>query len=215
DLKLDGDAAVVLGAGDRACEVLAVGATGKRPMVSWGTTANVSVPLRGEAHEPTDAQVSVGALGGDVQEAGLSRSGGAIGWLEAMTGWSRDDLMAAAAEVEPGAGGLLALAWLSGARAPWWRADTRAAFIGLTAAHGPAELARALVEAVALDAARCLEFLAPDARELALAGGGGGRSLWRTALAPGAPGPGVRQALGQAAPGGARPVGAAARGGAL
>jgi xylulokinase len=206
DLQLDRDVAIVLGAGDRACEVLGVGATGERPMVSWGTTANVSVPLRGGAQAPTEAQVSVGALGGYVQEAGLSSSGAAIGWLESITGWSRDDLMVASGEVKPGAGGLLALAWLNGARAPWWRADTHAAFVGLTAAHGPAELARALVEAVALDAARCLELLAPDARELALAGSGAGDSLWRSALAACARMPVVRQALDEAASVGARIV---------
>ncbi len=35
---------VVIGAGDRACEVLGTGASETWPMVSWGTTANVSVP---------------------------------------------------------------------------------------------------------------------------------------------------------------------------
>ena len=39
--------AVVIGAGDRACEVLGVGASAAVPMVSWGTTANVSVPHPG------------------------------------------------------------------------------------------------------------------------------------------------------------------------
>jgi xylulokinase len=212
DLQLDRDAAIVLGAGDRACEVLGVGATDKRPMMSWGTTANVSVPLAGGAPAPSEAQVSVGALGGYIQEAGLSSSGAAIGWLESMTGWSRDDLMTAAADVEPGAGGLLVLPWLNGARAPWWRADTHAAFLGLTAAHGPAELARALVEAIALDVARCLELLAPDARELALAGGGAGDSLWRSVLAACARIPVVRLALDEAASVGARMVVAAALG---
>lgn len=212
DLQLDRDVAVVLGAGDRACEVLGVGATSERPMVSWGTTANVSVPLTPGRYVPTEAQVSMGALGGYVQEAGLSSSGAAIGWLESITGWSRDDLITASGDVEPGAGGLLALAWLNGARAPWWRADTHAAFVGLTAAHGPAELARALVEAVALDAARCLEFLAPDARELLLAGAGAGDSLWRSVLAACARKPAVRQALDEAASVGAEMVVAAALG---
>src|SRR5262249_14944276 len=100
-------------------------------------------------------------------------------------------------------------------RALWWRADPRAAVVGLTAAHGPAELARALVEAVALDAARGLELLAPEARELALAGGGAGESLWRTAVAACARGPGVRQALDEAASVGARVGVAAALGGHL
>jgi sugar (pentulose or hexulose) kinase len=212
DLRLDRDVGVVLGAGDRACEALGVGATEKRPMVSWGTTANVSVPLTGGRHAPTEAQISVGALGGHVQEAGLSSSGAAIGWLESMTGWSRDDLMTAAAEVQPGALGLIALAWLNGARAPWWRADTHAAFVGLTAGHGPAELARALVEAVALDVTRCLELLAPDARELALAGGGAGDLLWRSVLAACARKPVVRQTFDEAASVGARIVVGAALG---
>jgi xylulokinase len=212
DLQLDRDVAVVLGAGDRACEALGVGATEKRPMVSWGATANVSVPMSGGLYAPPEAQVSVGALGGYVQEAGLSSSGGAIGWLESMTGRSHGDLMTAAVGVEPGAGGLLALAWLNGARAPWWRADTHAAFVGLTPAHGPGELARALVEAVALDAVRCLELLAPDARELALAGGGAGDSLWRSVLAACAGMAVVRQTFDEAASVGARIVVGAALG---
>ena len=36
---------VVIGAGDRPCEVLGTGALDTLPMVSWGTTANVSVPV--------------------------------------------------------------------------------------------------------------------------------------------------------------------------
>src|SRR5262249_9491040 len=77
------------------------------------------------------------------------------------------------------------------------------------------ELARALVEAVALDTARGLELLAPDARELALAGGGAGDSLWRSALAACARMPGVRQRADEAASVGARIVVGAALGGHL
>ena len=43
-LALAPTVAVVAGAGDRACEVLGTGASDVAPMVSWGTTANVSVP---------------------------------------------------------------------------------------------------------------------------------------------------------------------------
>jgi sugar (pentulose or hexulose) kinase len=129
-----------------------------------------------------------------------------------MTGWSRDDLMTAAAEVQPGALGLIALAWFNGARAPWWRTDTHAAFLGLTSAHGPAELARALVEAVALDVTRCLELLAPDACELALAGGGAGDLVWRSVLAACARKPVVRPTFDEAASVGARIVVGAALG---
>ena len=73
---------------------------------------------------------------------------------------------------------MLALPWLGGARAPWWRDGAGAAFLGLGPAHGPADLARAAVEAVAWEIDRCLDVLAPgravDGRAiegLALAGG--------------------------------------------
>ena len=44
-LHLPAGIPVVVGAGDRACEVLGTGASPRRPMVSWGTTANVSIPV--------------------------------------------------------------------------------------------------------------------------------------------------------------------------
>ncbi len=48
-----------------------------------------------------------------------------------------------AGESPPGANGVLAVPWLDGARAPWWRDDARAGFMGLSAAHEPKDLARA------------------------------------------------------------------------
>ena len=55
-------------------------------------------------------------------------------------------------------------------------------FAGLTPVHTAAHLARALVEGVAFDAARCLDRAAPDAVELSLAGGGASMPLWRRVL---------------------------------
>ncbi len=60
------------------------------PMVSWGTTANVSVPHPGPIGDlPGVAAVSLGALGGYIVEAGLSAAGAALEWLERMTGRPR------------------------------------------------------------------------------------------------------------------------------
>jgi xylulokinase len=203
---------VVLGAGDRACEVLGVGASPDAPMVSWGTTANVSVPHPGPMDTlPDVGQVSSGALGGFLVEAGLSAAGAAVAWLARLTGTPHDELFAAAATVEPGARGVLALPWLAGARAPWWRPDAHAAFVGLTEAHGTPELARAIVEGVAFDVARCLELIAPDGHELALAGAGAVSELWRSVLAAVSARPVVRRTIDDAASVGARLVVAAAR----
>ena len=142
-------------------------------MVSWGTTANVSVPCDGPVDAlPAVASVSCGALDGFVVEAGLSargRRGGVVGVTHRA---NARRALSAATRWNPARRGLVALPWFAGARGPWWRPDAHAAFIGLTDAHGPAELARAVVEGIALDVARCLELIAPERGELALAGGG-------------------------------------------
>jgi xylulokinase len=213
---LDRPVPVVAGAGDRACEVLGTGASPQAPMVSWGTTANVSVPHPGPARDlPAVAAVSRGALGGYVVEAGVSSAGAAVAWLAALTGRAHDGLLAEASSVEPGARGVVALPWFAGARAPWWRADAHAVFTGLSLAHGPAELTRAVVEGVALDVARSLELAAPDRTELVLAGGGAGDGLWRRVLAAVTCVPVVRRTVDDAASAGARLVVAHALGASL
>jgi sugar (pentulose or hexulose) kinase len=116
-------------------------------------------------------------------EAGLSASGAALAWLADLTRHDHDELLQLAAGVPPGANGVIALPWFNGARGPWWRSDASAAFAGLRSTHGAADLARALVEAVALDVARCVELVASDAEALALAGGGAGDELWRKVVA--------------------------------
>ena len=121
--------------------------------------------------------------------------------------------MDAAAAVPPGARGAVALPWFNGARSPWWRADANAAFVGLTPAHGPAELARATIEAVALDVARSIELVAPAATAVALAGGGADSTLWRDVLAAATNRPLVRRQINDAASVGARLLVAAALGG--
>ena len=133
-------------------------------------------------------------------------------WLATLTGEAHDDLFSAASDVEPGATGLLALPWFSGARAPWWRPDARAAFVGLTGAHGPAEFARAIVEGIAFDVARCLELIAADAHAVVAAGGGAAQHAWRSVLAAATERRVVRRALDDAASVGARLVVASALG---
>jgi xylulokinase len=194
---------VVAGAGDRACEVLGVAATIARPMVSWGTVAGVSVPVGHVPAPDPGIVVSRGALGGYVMEADLSFAGSALEWLGRLTGHSPDELAQRADELDAGAGGLLALAWLGGARAPWWEARTGLTFAGLTPIHTAAHLTRALVEGVAFDAARCLDRAAPDAVELSLAGGGASMPLWRRVLSGVANRPVVARTHGEAASAGA------------
>ena len=78
---------VVIGAGDRPCEVLGTAAGESCPMVSWGTTANVSLPL-GErpVRSPPGMVLSRAAAGGWLVEGGLSAAGSFLDWLGRMTG---------------------------------------------------------------------------------------------------------------------------------
>jgi xylulokinase len=56
-----------------------------------------------------------------------------------------------AADAPPGAAGLLCLPFLAGERSPIWDPTARGAFIGLTFQHGPAHLARAVLESTAFE----------------------------------------------------------------
>jgi sugar (pentulose or hexulose) kinase len=161
---------VVVGAGDRQCEVLATGATALQPMVSWGTTANVTFPVASAAARPP-LRVTRAALGGWLLEGGLAAAGALLAWVAALTRTDVGALAAAAALSPPGARGVTCLPWLGGARAPWWRPEARAGFVGLEPSHGPGDLARAAIEAVAFDVARCIEASDVVPSSLALAGG--------------------------------------------
>jgi xylulokinase len=176
---------VVMGAGDRQCEVLGTGATPAEPMVSWGTTANVSLPVDAAPAPPPDGVVVTrGAVGGWLLEGGLSGAGSLLAWLGRLCGRPPDDLAALAAASPPGARGVTAVPWLGGARAPWWRPGAGAAFVGLADAHGPADLARAVFESVARDVERCLAAMGrrtpagPAVSGLGLAGGGASAPVW-------------------------------------
>lgn len=173
---------VVIGAGDRACEVLGAGASPERPMVAWGTTANVSVPTEELPHQvPHALAVTRGARRGWLLEGGLAAAGSLMAWLGALTGTSVEELSRRALASQPGARGVLALPWPGGARAPWWRDDAAAGFVGMGLEHGPGDLARAVLEAVAFDVARCMDAMraaGADPRRLAAGGSAATNAAW-------------------------------------
>jgi xylulokinase len=203
ELGLGAAVEVVVGAGDRQCEVLATDASAGRPMVSWGTTANVSIPSATRPDPPpTGLVVTRGALGGWLIEGGLAAAGSLLAWLGELSGVDVDALAARASSSPPGAGGALCIPWLGGARAPWWRDGARAGFLGLSPAHGAADLARAAFEAVAWEIVRCMEASGTDPEALALAGGSASPT-WVGIVTAVTGVPGVRRASADAASAGA------------
>ena len=108
---------------------------------------------------------------------------GAVFVAGAAVQWLRDGLgvIADAAETEAlarGAGesGVVMVPAFVGLGAPWWDADARGALFGLTRDTGPADLARAALEAAAHQTADLLDAAAADGLEPALIRIDGGMS---------------------------------------
>ncbi|HVA02538.1 MAG TPA: FGGY family carbohydrate kinase [Acidimicrobiales bacterium] len=240
ELGLTAGIPVVIGAGDRACEVLGTGASERWPMVSWGTTANVSVPvgrLGAPRTFPTDEAktdetdkaiseatgeamlVTRGALGGWLLEGGLSAAGSLVEWLAGLAGLDVGVVVDRARSSLPGSGGVIVLPWFGGARAPWWRDTARGAVVGLSFDHDVGDMARAVIESVAWDVNRCLEsafetasgLTGPDG--IVLAGGGANRAPWTEILSSVTGLPTRRRRSGEAASAGAAMIVARAVGG--
>ena len=118
----------------------------------------------------------------------------------------------------PGARGVVATPWLDGARAPWWRSEAGAAFVGLGSEHGVEELARAAFESVGWEVARCLDAVAargqvePAFSDLVLGGRGAAIPVWLEVLTGITGLPVRRRRSGQAASAGAALVAARAVG---
>ena len=100
---------------------------------------------------------------------------GAVFVAGAAVQWLRDGLgvIAGAAETEAlardaGESGVVMVPAFVGLGAPWWDAEARGALFGLTRDTGPAELARAALEAAAHQTADLLDAAAADGLEPAL-----------------------------------------------
>jgi xylulokinase len=104
-------------------------------------------------------------------EMDLLSTGSAIGWLAGLLGGGLDaaGLVALAAGADPARAPVL-LPYLSpGEQGALWDPRLRGAAVGLSLAHGRADLARGLVNGIVLESRRCLAVLAE-----AGAGGPGG-----------------------------------------
>ncbi|MDI2029396.1 FGGY-family carbohydrate kinase [Saccharopolyspora sp. TS4A08] len=102
-----------------------------------------------------------------------------LDWVLAMTGSGVEQLETLLAQSDPGAGGVSALSFLSasGERAPFVDSRARGQFTGLSLETTPADLVRAMCEAVAYAARHNLES-AGLAGEVAACGGGARSQAW-------------------------------------
>jgi xylulokinase len=158
---LDGSTLVVLGCGDEMAATLGAGVIDPGSVCDvMGTAEPVCAVVAEPALDPgcvTEAHPHASPDGWLLENPGWL-SGGAYRWFRDELGSVESArakatgsdvyqlLNDAAAEVPPGADGVLWVPALAGATAPEWNADARAAWFGLTAAHGRSHLARALLE---------------------------------------------------------------------
>lgn len=114
--------------------------------------------------------------------AGMATSGSLTAWVQQITGGaSFADLVGEAAQVPPGADGLLVLPYFAGERTPIFDPQARGVIAGLSLRHRRGHLYRAVYEGIAYGIRQILDFLdqagGPAGRIIAVGGGTQGR-LW-------------------------------------
>ncbi len=182
---------IVAGAGDQAAGAIGMGIT--RPgavSVTVGTSGVVfaatdrpSLDPGGRLHTFCHAIPDRWHVMGVTQAAGLS-----LRWLRdllapaAAGDEAYASMTAAAAEIEPGADGVLWAPYLMGERTPHLDPGIRAGLIGLAAHHTRGHVVRAVLEGVAFslrDSFTIFDEIGVPVRRVRLGGGGARSPLWR------------------------------------
>lgn len=118
-----------------------------------------------------------------ILEGGQTATGSIVRWIEQLAGGGRSlaELDAAAEAVGPGAGGLVALDYWQGNRAPRQDPLARGAFWGLSLGHDVGHLLRAVYEATAYGTRHILDDMIAHGfspHEMVACGGGSRSRLW-------------------------------------
>jgi xylulokinase len=173
---------VVAGSGDMLCQLLGAGMTRPGQVALVAGTASI-VAMAADRATPDARLMNLRSASGQWVHFGISDAAGkAFRWFADQLYPAADsfkELTAAAAEVEPGAGGLLFFPYLLGERT-LGSARSRASFIGATLGHDRAHFVRAVLEGITLEDCRALRGLCPQGpREpIRCVGGGAESGLW-------------------------------------
>jgi xylulokinase len=197
---------VVIGGGDGACASVGAGVVdagaaycyiGSSSWISVSTAQPLLDPqqrtftfchLHPERYAPMGTMQAAG--GARDWAWGVLRGEGGAGVEDRGTGGQGDKEMGgldgAAAATPVGARGLIFLPYLLGERSPHWNPLARGAFVGLAMPHRPDDMARAVLEGVALNLRLILDALRSQVagiEAMRLIGGGSRSSLWPQILA--------------------------------
>jgi xylulokinase len=183
---------VMAGGGDQAAGAVGMGAVAPGIVaLTLGTSGVVFAATDGPYVEPQGRlHAFCHALPGRWHFMGVMLSAaGSLQWYRdtLAPGMSFDDLLAPAANIPPGAEGLLFLPYLTGERTPHPDPLARGAFVGLTVRHTQAHLTRAVLEGVAFGLQDSFELIKTagqiSVQQVRVSGGGARSPLWRQILA--------------------------------
>ena len=176
DLGLSAGTPVATGAFDTYVDIAGTGVAPGDACVLLGSTLAVYAVVTDAAPVPgleLTRYPGEGLLLGGTTAA----AGSVLRWLATLLGGEESELAEAAGELEPGTGGLLALPYLAGERAPFSAPEARGALVGLSLATGREDVYRAVVDALALSAVAIAERL-PKRRSWRASGGGCRNTAW-------------------------------------
>jgi xylulokinase len=186
---------VCVGAGDQNCGVVGMGSI-KSGMatVTLGTAGLAILSLDKRIPGFGGMMITNHAVPGMWEMEGLSNAAASsYRWFRDVVGTHEKELSKTsgrdpyehlndlAASTTPGSKGLLYLPYLGTAATPRWNANARSAFIGMSFAHGRAELVRSVMEGVALEVRDMMEGwiqAGVEITSLRLGGGATKSSLW-------------------------------------
>jgi xylulokinase len=178
------DVPVVAGGADTACALTALTTVGAPDgwhdslVVNVGTGVQILRPglEAGPRLDPV-THLYADTDGGWYEMLAIQNGGLALSWVQNVLGLRWPELVAAARQARPGAGGATFVPFLTGERGGVAPPGATSSWTGLTRSTGRAELARAAFEGVAFAIRRGVELLG-GARGPVLLSGGGAREPW-------------------------------------
>lgn len=195
-MGLDPATPIVVGATDGVLANLGVGAIAPHQIaVTIGTSSAVRTVIPKPSTDTKERTFCYALTENRWVIGGPSNNGGIIlRWLR-DTFWqaeieqarqqgvnSYDVLLEAAAQVAPGAEGLICLPFLSGERSPYWNPDCRGIFFGMGLHHHKGHFVRSVLEGILFavySITLALQDLAGPAKEIRASGGFARSPFWR------------------------------------
>jgi len=186
---------VVASGADATCFTLGAGVEGTGTASVYIGTAGVVGVVTERPVRDRRLTCSPSALPGHWDVQGLLLTGGsAYQWARDLLSDSAghrgalsfEDMNVMAARVPAGSEGVIVIPHLAGAGTPLWNPQASGTVLGLRLSHGPAHLARAVLEGIAFAERHALEALqevVSPIRNLRLSGGGCGSELWAQIVA--------------------------------